>query len=87
MGYRFNVTKKAQKDLQKLDEKQSKTIIKKLLWYAKQNNPLLYSIKMQDSKTGDIRFRVGDHRAIAVIDEDKSIILIVKIDHRKQVYR
>jgi len=87
MDYKFSFTKKAEKDLQKLDQKTAKIVVKKLIWYSRQKNPIRYSIKMQEPKTGDIRFRIGDYRAIAVIDENKYLILIVKIEHRGRVYR
>lgn len=87
MGYKFNFTKRAEKDLQKLDQKIAKIIVKKLIWYSRQKNPIRYSIKMQEPKTGDIRFRIGEYRAIAITDEKKHLILIVKIEHRGRVYR
>ena len=42
--------------------------------------PLRYSLK------GYRRLRVGDYRVIYKIIEEKVIVLIVDIDHRKDVY-
>jgi mRNA interferase RelE/StbE len=42
--------------------------------------PLRYSLK------GYRRLRVGDYRVIYRIDEGKVIVIIVDIDHRKDVY-
>jgi mRNA interferase RelE/StbE len=33
------------------------------------------------------RIRVGDYRIVYEIDEEKSVILVLKIGHRKEVYR
>ncbi len=33
------------------------------------------------------RIRVGDYRVVYEKDEEKSIILVLKIGHRKEVYR
>ncbi len=42
--------------------------------------PLRYSLK------GYRRLRVGDYRVIYKIDEGKVIVIIVDIDHRKDIY-
>jgi addiction module RelE/StbE family toxin len=42
--------------------------------------PLRYSLK------GYRRLRVGDYRVIYRIDEGRVIVIIVDIDHRKDVY-
>lgn len=42
--------------------------------------PLRYSLK------GYRRLRVGDYRVIYRIIEDKVLVMIVNIDHRKDVY-
>ncbi len=42
--------------------------------------PLRYSLK------GYRRLRVGDYRVIYKVDEDKVIVIIVEIDHRKDIY-
>lgn len=42
--------------------------------------PLRYSLK------GYRRLRVGDYRVIYKIIEDKVIVMIVDIDHRKDIY-
>lgn len=36
---------------------------------------------------GSIRYRVGDHRIITDIQEDKLIILIINIEHRSKAYK
>jgi mRNA interferase RelE/StbE len=33
------------------------------------------------------RVRVGDYRIVYVIEDDKLVILVVRIAHRKEVYR
>ncbi len=33
------------------------------------------------------RIRVGDYRIVYEMDEEKSVILVLKIGHRKEVYR
>ncbi|HUD81721.1 MAG TPA: type II toxin-antitoxin system RelE/ParE family toxin [Patescibacteria group bacterium] len=40
---------------------------------------------MGNSKVGDYRFRVGDYRV--VFDLNKNKIIILMIEHRREVYR
>ncbi len=42
--------------------------------------PLRYSLK------GHRRLRVGDYRIVYRINEDKRMVIIVPIDHRKDIY-
>jgi len=40
--------------------------------------------------TGDLkgfwRYRVGDHRIVASIEDDRFIVLVVTVGHRREVY-
>jgi mRNA interferase RelE/StbE len=42
--------------------------------------PLRYSLK------GYRRLRVGDYRVVYKVDKDKVIVIVVDIDHRKDIY-
>lgn len=81
------MTKEAYKDLDTLDQIVAQKIIKKLKWFEKQANPLHYAVLLRDSIIGDIRFRIGDYRAIALVDKRHSEIIIVKIGHRREIYK
>lgn len=41
---------------------------------------------LMTNRSGQWRYRVGDYRLIAEIKEDKVIILILNIGHRREVY-
>jgi mRNA interferase RelE/StbE len=43
------------------------------------------SLKGQDSELW--RYRVGDYRIICDIRDDALVVLVVKVGHRKEVYR
>lgn len=36
---------------------------------------------------GEMRIRVGDHRIIYEIDDGELVILVLRIGHRREVYR
>lgn len=42
---------------------------------------------MTENKSGLWRYRVGDYRIVADIEDDVLVILIVDVDHRSKVYR
>ncbi len=58
-----------------------KSIEKKLA-----HNPIEFGKPLQYSLKGLRRLRVRDYRVIFQIEEEKKIVLIVKIGHRKEVY-
>ena len=39
------------------------------------------------NRSGQWRYRVGDYRIIAEIQEDKAIVLVLGIGHRRDIYQ
>lgn len=87
MAYKIIVHVKAEDDLTRIDRAIALRIIRKLQWIKCQENSIQYGKRLTDPAIGDIRFRIGDYRAIAIIQEKRKTIIIVKIGHRKDVYR
>jgi len=81
----FNVilTHKAFKNLETIHAQDKRIIIQKLKEYAE--NPQKYAIKLVNPKLGMYRFRIGNYRAIFDIIEDD--IVILKIGHRRDIYK
>lgn len=77
------LSEKAVKDFKKLDTNTGLQIARKLKEYSA--NPFLYARKLSDSKIGTFRFRIGDYRAIVDIEENK--IIVLKVGHRKDIYK
>lgn len=73
-------------DLEKIPNKEVKRIVRKLQWLNKLPDPAVKAKKLTNFKNGDLRFRIGDYRMIGVVDKIK-IIIIVKIGHRREIYR
>lgn len=76
-------TKTAKKDAQKLDAVVKKRIGKKILIYSQ--NPLLYAKKLISPALGQYRWRIGNYRVI--FDLGGSDIVILRIGHRREIYR
>lgn len=77
------LTKSALKDFKKLDKNIQVAIKKKLTLY--QSNPLNYASKLTNYDIGSYRYRIGKYRAIFDLEDDK--IIILKIGHRKDIYK
>jgi mRNA interferase RelE/StbE len=81
--YRLVYTRRAIKDIQRLEEKTRKRIGNTLLRYSE--NPFNYAEKLTDSKLGNYRFRIGDYRVI--FDLEETDIAVLRVGHRKEIYR
>lgn len=87
MSYHVVYTKKAEKSLRKLS-KQTQTLI--YGWIGKNlegcENPRRHGKGLTANRSGQWRYRVGDYRIIAEIQDDKIIILVLNIGHRSEIY-
>lgn len=88
MKYKLRLTKKAKDDFLVLEKDVQKRVAKKLKFYILDSNPLKHAKKLKDSRLGTYRFRIGDYRAIFDIDNkgNITILIILRIKHRKEVY-
>ena len=71
-------TYKAAKDLENLPLVAQKRITKKMRFYAKQKDPLKFEENLTESREGEFRFRVGDHRVIFDVMKKQIIILVIR---------
>ncbi len=83
MSYRIVFTNRAVKDIESLEPSIRRRIGEKLREYAE--NPFVYARKLSDPKIGTFRFRIGDYRVIFDIDGDT--IVVLRVGHRKKIYR
>ncbi len=73
MSYNLVYTRRAEKDIKKLEPSTKHQLSKAVL--KLQNNPLEHSNKLTNPKIGTYRFRIGDYRVIFDI-EGKDIIVL-----------
>lgn len=83
MKHALVYSKNALRDLKRLDYSVQKRLKVKLELLS--TNPLYYSEKLKDSSIGSYRFRVGTYRVI--FDLEKENINILRIGHRREIYR
>jgi mRNA interferase RelE/StbE len=84
-GWQLLYKKPAVKSIQKLPPQVQKRLKVKLEWFAAQPNPLSFSEPLTKSVDAQYRFRVGDYRIL--FDIDGKIIVILYVQHRREVYR
>lgn len=87
MAFNLALSSDAERDLDGIDRQDARRIIRKLRWFAMQEDPLRHAIRLAQPKLGDIRFRIGEYRALAVVDMRRHRILILAIGHRRDIYR
>lgn len=87
MTFKVELSKAAKKDLKKLDIRTSTLIIN---WLRKNlegcSNPRLHGKALVGNHASKWRYRVGDYRIISDILDDKIIILVLSVGHRREVY-
>jgi len=88
MTYKVEYTKTAVKQFKKMDKK----IAAFILSYIEEKlvnsiDPRAYGKALQGNLRDKWRYRVGDYRILAKIEDDKVVITIVEIGHRRDVYR
>lgn len=57
----------------------------KLQFYARQKNVLRFAERLTHLSFGGWRFRVGEYRIL--FDVDRGILAVLKIGHRRDVYK
>jgi mRNA interferase RelE/StbE len=85
LKYRIEVKRSAAKALKKISKSNQKRISKAIDNLA-ENVPNPNTTKMKGNNPFH-KIRVGDYRIIYEIQDDVLLILIIKIGHRKDIYR
>ncbi len=75
----------AKKELKKLESVIIKKIVEAVGYLA--NNPYPQGVKKLQGAEHTYRIRIGDYRVVYSIDAGILLIEIIKIGHRKEVYR
>ena len=79
----------AEKDLRKLDKQLARRVVKFLRGRVSLlDDPRSIGEALKGSRLGEFwKYRVGDYRIIASIEDGQLTILVVRIGNRREVYR
>lgn len=87
MKYTVRFTERAKKDLKKLDKHTAALI---LGWVRKNlegcEDPRAHGKGLTANRSGQWRYRIGDYRLLAQIEDEVVTILVLNIGHRRDIY-
>ena len=82
--YRITIKKSATKELEGIPQKDLRKIVKRIRSLAKDPRP---NGSQKLTRQEQYRIRQGDYRIVYSIEEKDLLIDIVKIGHRREIYR
>jgi mRNA interferase RelE/StbE len=87
LGWTIEYDAPARKQLRKLDKADAKRIVAALDAIADLKSPQDRGMTMVGNYAGYWRYRIGNYRVIARIEDGRMVIVVVAIGHRREVYR
>jgi mRNA interferase RelE/StbE len=84
-NYSIEFLRTALKELSKLPKDIQQRIAQKI--EELKTNPCPPGVISLTNGNGQLRLRVGDYRIIYRIEADKLVIVIIKVGHRKNIYK
>lgn len=87
MSYVVEYTERARKCIRKLDPSVRKLI---KAWIDKNlvgcDDPRIHGKGLTSNRSGQWCYRVGDYRILAEIEDNRLVILVIDIGHRRSIY-
>ena len=88
MKYKLDFSKKAEKQLEKIDKYHQRLISNWLdLNIRNAENPRKHGKALAENLSGLWCYRVGNYRIICEIKDNELIVIAVNIGHRREIYR
>lgn len=89
MAWKVELSLQADRELSKLDPKNARRILKFLFErVAKLDDPRSIGQALHGSRLGEFwKYRVGNYRLISKIEDDRLLVLVLRIGHRREIYR
>ena len=86
MGYKIAWHEDVYKDLERLDKPLRKKIVERIKEYLVKD-PATLGKPLTGPFAGLHRYRYGDYRVIYGIDMTEKVVKVLKVRHRKEVYK
>jgi mRNA interferase RelE/StbE len=88
MAWKIEFDPAALKELSKLDKPVEQRILKFLRErVARLDDPRQIGASLQGALSGFWKYRVGDYRIICSLEDDRLVVLVLRIGHRREVYK
>ena len=86
MAYTIRIERRAEKELRDIPRRDQERLLEAIASLGEDPRP--NGVKKYRSEERDIyRVRVGVYRIVYVIDDDRLLLLVIRVGHRKDVYR
>ncbi len=85
--YTLALTREAQNDIRQLTPPVQNRMLEKLRWLAENASLIVHQPLQGEQWAGTFRYRVGDYRIIYLMEVEKSQITVLKIGHRREIYK
>ncbi|MCI9129427.1 MAG: type II toxin-antitoxin system RelE/ParE family toxin [Eggerthellaceae bacterium] len=87
MSWRLGFSKKADKQLSKLNPGVSRVLVSWLLKHLDNcEDPRAYGKPLKGPLSSLWRYRIGDYRVLCEIRDEELLVLAIEIGHRRDVY-
>jgi mRNA interferase RelE/StbE len=89
MAWNVELSESADRELSKLGAQHRKRILKFLLErVVKLDDPRSIGEALHGSQLGEFwKYRVGHYRLICKIEDDRLVVLVLRVGHRREIYR
>ena len=88
MAWRVEWEDEAIKELKKLDARAQRNIVRYLRKkIATEDDPRRFGNPLRKDLKGLWKYRIGDYRIICSIEEKSVVVLVVRVGHRRSVYK
>jgi mRNA interferase RelE/StbE len=78
---------RARRELRKLAAEMQETILRYLRErVAKSTDPRQFGKPLRMNLAGLWRYRIGDYRLICRLEDNRLVVLVLKVGHRREVY-
>ena len=88
MAWKIEFDPAALKELNKLDKPVEQRILKFLRErVARLDDPRQIGASLQGTLSGLWKYRIGDYRLICSLENDRLVVLVLRVGHRREVYK
>ncbi len=89
MTWKVEFLAQASRDVEKLDRQVARRITRFLFErVARLDDPRSIGQALRGPRFGELwKYRVGDYRVICRIEDDRLLVLVLRLGHRREIYR
>ena len=87
MTWKIEISEQARKQAKKLGKADAERVTRSLQEIALLEDPRQRGHGLVGDYAGYWRYRVGDYRIIAKIEDARLVIVVIAIGHRREIYR